>query len=440
MFYIIDLKSLEILLKGLSDFIDGKSRLLKEKHRKNATVFHYYQEIVRNWNKLNFIINKTTRSLKTKVDLDSHLKAHLYYSTYRIFQEKVPIRIIIQELKPSDKLLELLKKLTSFSWSRALEGKSFNESLSLEEAIPTFFIERLTPVFSKEFLIETIKSMNYTPTSLDVSFRINDLRFKNDRNTTCKFIIDDLRKEGIKSHQDKEVPFIYYTKNEFKSKLLSSEWYKKGYIILHDKASFLISQLLLPKSNELICDMCAAPGIKTSIIAQLSNNESKLIACEFNFKRLMQLKKLLKKLAVSNSFLLNVDSTIINNYFHNSFDKILIDAPCTGSGTFLNHPELKWRQNYEFLNQNLLLQSKMIESSLKLLKPGGILVYVTCSLYPEEGENQIKNILDYVDPLDLPHYFSPSYKIDGEPLKGTGRLFPSIHNTQGFFVSKLKKK
>ena len=122
------------------------------------------------------------------------------------------------------------------------------------------------------------------------------------------------------------------------------------------------------------------------------------------------------------------------------FDKILIDAPCTGSGTFLSHPELKWRQNNAFLNQNVVIQKKLIESGLNLLKKGGILVYSTCSLYPEEGEYQINEIYDQITPLDLPQYFSKSYKINNTILKGTGRLFPSIHNTQGFFVSRLKKK
>jgi len=79
-------------------------------------------------------------------------------------------------------------------------------------------------------------------------------------------------------------------------------------------------------------------------------------------------------------------------------------------------------------------------TALKILKPGGILVYSTCSLYPEEGEYIIMNFQDYLEPQNLPKWFSPSYNIEGSVLPGTGRLFPSIHHTQGFFIGKFKKK
>ena len=118
----------------------------------------------------------------------------------------------------------------------------------------------------------------------------------------------------------------------------------------------------------------------------------------------------------------------------------MLDAPCTGNGTFLTNPELKWRQNDNFLHQNTVLQKKLLEKALKLLKPNGILVYSTCSLYPEEGEHLIMNFQDFLEPQTLPKWFSPSYNIEGTVLPGTGRLFPAIHHTQGFFIGKFKKK
>ena len=117
-----------------------------------------------------------------------------------------------------------------------------------------------------------------------------------------------------------------------------------------------------------------------------------------------------------------------------------LDAPCTGSGTFLTNPELKWRQNQKFLNQNIVLQRKLFETALKLLKYEGIIVYSTCSLYPEEGEHIIMNFLKDLDPQMLPDWISPSYSINGSKLPGTGRLFPAIHHTKGFFIGKFKKK
>jgi 16S rRNA (cytosine967-C5)-methyltransferase len=152
------------------------------------------------------------------------------------------------------------------------------------------------------------------------------------------------------------------------------------------------------------------------------------------------MNSLLNQLNVLNVHIINTDSIAFPIRFQNYFDKILLDAPCTGSGTLLTNPELKWRQNEKFLHQNVVLQKKLLQSALKILKPGGILVYSTCSLYPHEGEYQILDILNSLEPLDLPKWFYPSYKIDGNTIQGTGRLFPSVHHTQGFFIGKFKKK
>ena len=117
-----------------------------------------------------------------------------------------------------------------------------------------------------------------------------------------------------------------------------------------------------------------------------------------------------------------------------------MDAPCTGSGAFSRSPELKWRQNEQFLYQNVTLQAKLLETALELLKKGGILVYSTCSLYLEEGEMQVSRILDRVDPMEMPKWMSKSYEINGKTIPGTARLFPAIQGTQGFFIGKFKKK
>ena len=122
------------------------------------------------------------------------------------------------------------------------------------------------------------------------------------------------------------------------------------------------------------------------------------------------------------------------------FDKILLDAPCTGSGTFSSHPELKWRQNHKFLNQNLFLQRNLIEKAFSMLKLGGILLYSTCSLYLEEGELQIDKVLDRFEIEKLPSWISPNYKINKTAISGAGRFFPVVHNTNGVFIAKLKKK
>jgi len=198
--------------------------------------------------------------------------------------------------------------------------------------------------------------------------------------------------------------------------------------------------MLDPKPGEKIVDLCAAPGIKTSLISWLTNNTASIIAGDFHTERTKIMKNLTLDLKITNIHLLNEDSINFPIRFENYFDRILLDAPCTGSGTFLSNPEIKWRQNEDFLYQNITLQRKLIESAIKLLKQNGVLVYSTCSLYPEEGEYQIMEYMDFLEPLHLPTWLSPSYKINNSILAGTGRLFPSVHQTQGFFIGKFKKK
>ena len=369
----------------------------------------------------------------------SYTNELLLFTTYRLIFEKADIETVIKELGQKDDLISFLKKLQTYSWKFALKGKSKLEKLSIKEAIPSFFIEHLVPVMNFDFLKENIKYMNQYTSQKDISFRINTLP-----NNSLESLTDSIEKEfnknNIKIRHDTKIPFIFHTSLKNKSKILLSDWYRNGKLIFQDKASAVIIQLLSPQAGDFICDMCAAPGIKSSLIAQLTKNKAKIICNDFNNKRLKFTKFFLNFLKVSNIFLINSDGTKFPVNLKTKFDRILIDAPCTGSGTFLSNPELKWRQNTEFLHQNILFQEKLLKLGLKYLKPNGILIYSTCSLYPEEGELQIIKFKEDLEPLTVPKWFSPSYKINNVELKGTGRLFPVIHKTQGFFVGKFKKK
>ncbi|MFW9936237.1 MAG: RsmB/NOP family class I SAM-dependent RNA methyltransferase, partial [Candidatus Thorarchaeota archaeon] len=289
-------------------------------------------------------------------------------------------------------------------------------------------------------LIDTIKSLNDYNINSKLFFRINSLAKIESPKILLESIKEKFHKNRIVINEDSEIPELYFTLNKYKKRILKTNYYKDGKIIFQDKASATVVYLLSPQPGEIICDMCAAPGIKTSLISQYSKNKARIIAIDIDKKRLRVAQRLLAKLFVKNSFLINTDSINTPIGYDFLFDKVLIDAPCTGSGALLNQPELKWRQNSEFLHQNEVLQEKLIHQGLKLLKPGGIFVYATCSLYSEEGELQIMKYLNDLEPLKIPEWLSPCYKINNLQIEGAGRLFPSIHKTQGFFIAKFKKK
>jgi len=436
----INQKVAEELIKLLIKFLERKTGTLSVKNRSNAELVHYYYEILRYWNKINFILKR-----KLKFTNESHVSnnygtAKYLIAIYRIVWEKENVIKVSNELNFGSDELDIMKDLKSFSWKQVLFGKKEIERLSLEIAIPTFSLKKLAAVMDLETIRANIEQMDGKVGNGPLFFRVNDLQFDDNHQNSLDFILKDLKEQGISAKGDVHFPKVFYTELKNKKKILLNRLYKEGKLVIQDKASFAVTHLLEPQANELICDMCAAPGIKTSIIAQISQNSAKIIANDFSKQRLKGTRKLLKRLNVMNTNLMNSDGIKLPVRFTNFFDKILLDAPCTGSGTFSTNPELKWRQNEGFLHQNLLLQEKLLKSATKILKPSGILVYSTCSLYPEEGELQVLKVLNHFKPMELPKWFSPSYKINHQHIPGTGRLFPATHQTKGFFIAKFKKK
>ena len=431
---------LKVILIHIEKFLESK---ISNFPTEDPKVFHYYNEIVRNWSKLNFILKKTGRSLEQFGDLNNHDIAKYLFITYRFLWEKSSRESIMKEFnilsQDDPKLNEFIEKLNSFSWKKALSGKSKEEKISITEAIPSFVIKQLLPVMSLDFLKKNIRFMNIYDKNTDCVICICNILNYPDNQEIPKSIIADFKKKSI-FKQDPDFSELFHTPIKNKHKIIKSSLYRSGKIVIQDKASVSVVKILSPQRNDLICDMCAAPGMKTSLIKEHIKDSGQIVAVDFHTGRTYQMKQLLQHLNVQRVHIINTDSIQIPTRNENQFDRVLLDAPCTGSGTFLLNPELKWRQNEEFLHQNTVLQKKLLKSAIKRLKVNGTLVYATCSLYPEEGELQISSYLNELEPLELPQWLSSSYRIRGSIIPGTGRLFPAIHHTQGFFIGKFKKK
>ncbi|MFW9828653.1 MAG: RsmB/NOP family class I SAM-dependent RNA methyltransferase [Candidatus Thorarchaeota archaeon] len=427
--------NVQTIIQLLVGFINREPEPLAFNLRKNDKIVHYYNEIVRFWNKLNFIIKKIFRSSNS---LENDELAKNLYIAYRVLWEKASEKNLLEELKELDK--NLLKTLNAFSWDKSLLLKNKKEKFSILEAIPSFTIEHLIPVMSYDFLKKNIRFMNGLVKNTRITVRINNLISKLDHEKSILEIKKSLENDKINYYMDPDIQELFWIPISQKDRVVKNFYYQKGFLIFQDKASAAVAKILSPKPSDKILDMCAAPGTKTSLIAEDIKNKGHIIAAEFLSERIRTMNDLLKHLNVKNTHLINTDSIIFPLRYQNHFDLILLDAPCTGSGNLFNSPELKWRQTNKFLHQNLILQKKLIESALKLLKPKGILVYSTCSLYPEEGELQILDFFDMLEPQEMPKWFSTSYKINNRTIQGTGRLFPSTHQTQGFFIGKFKKK
>lgn len=420
-----------------------KTTLEKRSSDYSKNDYHYFTEIVRHFNQIRFIVNKTRRSLSESNDLEI---TYYLLLTYRFFWERCTFNDIIRGftsgIKPEDEkdLLAFYKRLLTWNWDISLKNKSKIEIISIRYSAPTFLIKNLLPVLEYNQIQQNIVAMDRRARKGVTYLRINNVPNSNNEISDQKTsLIDYFNKKRVKLEPVEHFPFLLKARVQDKVKIITSSYYQQKQLVFQEKASAASVYLLNPQSGDIIVDLCAAPGMKTSHLSQILKGKSTIIAGDFHHQRMKDMVTFLTSLGISDVNQVQWDG-IKPPLKDESVDKVLLDAPCTGSGTFTSNPELKWKQSNNFLQRNVFLQQKLITAALRALKVGGNLVYSVCSLYPEEGEYQIQKLInENVTPAPTPSWLPPSYKINNSYLKGTGRFLPAKHNTIGFFVAKLIK-
>jgi NOL1/NOP2/sun family putative RNA methylase len=222
--------------------------------------------------------------------------------------------------------------------------------------------------------------------------------------------------------------------------------YLQGHYYLQGAASQLVAEVLGPKPGETVLDMAAAPGSKTTHLAQLMRNEGTIVALDTNAQRLAALRNNCERLTVRNVIILKKDARFVTD-LGLSFDKILLDAPC--SGNFCSEEGWFEKRRIEDVRANGRVQKELLKAAHAVLKPGGLLVYSTCSLEPEEDELVISWLLEkYPDlelvDLDIPLGDSGILEWEGQKLDSAlekaRRFWPHRTQTEGFFIAKVRKK
>ncbi len=218
------------------------------------------------------------------------------------------------------------------------------------------------------------------------------------------------------------------------------ELYERGAIYLQSLSSMIPPMLLGAKPGENVLDMAAAPGGKTTQIAALTGNQAMITACEMNKIRADRLKYNVTRQGATRVTVMNIDSRNLDDLF--SFDRILLDAPCSGSGTVqLGNPRSKGQFSKEFLARTTKQQSALLEKALRLLRPGCEMIYSTCSVLRQENEDIVSRVLRKgsaeVVPLELDRFASvPQLPVS---ILGTLCVCPDVLH-EGFYVAKLRRK
>ncbi len=215
--------------------------------------------------------------------------------------------------------------------------------------------------------------------------------------------------------------------------------YKNGEVYLQSLSSMLPPIIMNPCPNEDILDMAAAPGGKTTQIAALTNNQAHITACEMNKIRADRLRYNIEKQGASSVYVMQKDSRNIDDFF--SFDRILLDAPCSGSGTL----DLNDESTFNYFTAKLIEKSSkaqlaLLSKALKILKPGKELVYSTCSILSVENEDVINKALKYADAEIVPIEFDGMEELPLLPVKIPGTICVCPNELyEGFFIAKIKK-
>jgi 16S rRNA (cytosine967-C5)-methyltransferase len=217
-----------------------------------------------------------------------------------------------------------------------------------------------------------------------------------------------------------------------------------GAVEVQDEGSQLVGMLVEPRRGEMVVDFCAGAGGKTLQMGASMHSSGRLYAFDVSDKRLANLGPRLKRSGLSNVFpqrIANENDAKVKR-LRGKIDRVLVDAPCTGLGTLRRNPDLKWRQTEEALAELAVKQAAILAAAATLVKPGGRLVYATCSLLSEENEDIVQGFLaahaDFalVPAADILQRQGLQVPRIAEYL----RLYPHVHDTDGFFAAVMEKK
>ena len=261
-----------------------------------------------------------------------------------------------------------------------------------------------------------------------LAFRVNTLR------TTVDAALADLEAQGATATPSGFVPGAFVAEKGANAVVRAAE---RGSVYLQDEASQLVSLLLDAQPGERVLDLCAAPGSKASHIAALTANRARIVACDIHPHRLALLVAACKRLGIDSIDAVSLNATRELPFADDAprFDRVLIDAPCTGTGTLRRHPEIKWRLAPDDISRLAEVQVSLLAGAASFTRSGGRLVYSTCSVEPEENEQVIEQFLESA-PFRVIQPAAPFEMITPDNFV---RTFPHRHGTDGFFAAVLEK-
>ena len=308
--------------------------------------------------------------------------------------------------------------------------------VSVYYSFPEWLVERWINRFSLEMCVRICEASNTRP---DLTLRINSLK------TNMPQFQKELYQLKIPFQKSQHLPDTAVTIEGY-SNITQTPLFQKGLFSIQDESSILATEFLGPIPGDTIIDMCSGPGGKTTHISQILQNKGKVIAFEINQRRLKMVMEESRRLGIENIFPVLMDSRKFIKEYLGKADRILVDAPCSGTGVIRKKPDLKWKKwSTEHFNELNQIQKELLDIAALYLKPGAELLYSTCSMEKEENDDVIVKFIKKHPNFTIQDSSSFIHKKGivrfKTKIKEAIQLIPGYSgpNIDGFYMVKLKK-
>ena len=395
--------------------------------KEKAFMTEIFYGVIRNKKFLDYIIDIYTKDIR-KEWIRNLLRISIYQITFMDSDDK---GVVWEATELAKKYSIGISKfingtLRNYLRNKDSELKKLNDEKNYDVlySIPKWFCDVLEKQYGNENLKQAITSLKKIPY---LSMRVNKLKYSEEEFE--KF----LKEKDIQII--KKVDTVYYINSGL---IINSEEFKTGKIIAQDASSYLAAKNLGVMPNELVLDICAAPGGKTAVLAEEMKNSGEVIAIDIHQHKIKLIDTNMKKLGINIVKAIVMDARNVNKQGR-KFDKILVDVPCSGYGVIRKKPEILYSKNKENVEELAKLQLEILNSAADILKDGGELIYSTCTITDEENTNNIEKFLEErkefkVEKLRIPESVLGDYdKLGGFCINYKEEIMDN------FYIIKLKK-
>jgi len=395
--------------------------------KEKAFMTEIFYGVIRNKKFLDYIIDIYTKDIR-KEWIRNLLRISIYQITFMDSDDK---GVVWEATELAKKYSIGISKfingtLRNYLRNKDSELKKLNDEKNYDVlySIPKWFCDVLEKQYGNENLKQAITSLKKIPY---LSVRVNKLKYSEEE------FEEFLKEKDIQII--KKVDTVYYVNSGL---IINSEEFKTGKIIAQDASSYLAAKNLGVMPNELVLDICAAPGGKTAVLAEEMKNSGEVIAIDIHQHKIKLIDSNMKKLGINIVKAIVMDARNVNKQGR-KFDKILVDVPCSGYGVIRKKPEILYSKNIENVEELAKLQLEILNSAADILKDGGELIYSTCTITNEENTNNIEKFLEErkefkVEKLRIPESVLGDYdKLGGFCINYKEEIMDN------FYIIKLKK-